>query len=712
LPSHARRLYCLAFPAAAVMAVLLAPPPALSGGGPPSGKHDSTPRPSSGEEAGARASGNGFTDTLFWAPEILVEGYRIGPEEAVTSRSGFVAVVDLTKRRHRVEDAAAILSRSVGVQVRRYGGLGSFATMSIRGSSSSQVQFYLDGVPLNDPYSGLTYLCDIPTGDLERIEIYRGTSPTGFGSSSIGGTVNLVTGRAGAAEEGFDAEAFGSAGSFGIRRINAAVNGERGPLSLRLGGGYIETRGDFQFLDDNGTPQNPDDDEPALRRNNDFNRWNLSGRLGLEAGWFDNLSLSYTEVFREGGIPGIGSNQSAAAGTERDRRITYLKIRPSPLCGRRFHLEGTGFYSWTADRFHDPGGEIGLRRQSTDNRIITKGGNIRARIFITAARLSLEAFLEGRGESYVPRDLLPEPQTGPERRRRCAVASASAELGLAGERIFLGGGLRHEWSRSEFWEESIFAWIPPTPAGPVEREETTPSLGFKLVPLPWITIKGNWGEHYRMPTFFEMFGNAGTVAGSPDLEPERGFNRDIGIVCSGDELWMIGRPRLEAVYLDNDLEELILFFQNSQYTVKPRNIGSARIRGFELSASGTLAGSLRLCANYCRLDSRDTSPIPYYNGNMLPGRPGHEASVAAELFGERWSVVWELHYMSGNYLDRANLVPAEARSIHDIAVLLRPSGSGVSLSFAVSNAGDETIYDVIGFPLPGRSFFATIGYGN
>ncbi len=667
--------------------------------------------PAAGDD-NSSGSKRGFVDTLFWAPEILVEADRIGHEEDIMSRSGFVAVVNLSPRRHRVEDAASILSRSVGVRVRRYGGLGSFATMSIRGSSSSQVQFYLDGVPLNDPYSGMTDLNDISTGDLERIEIYRGTSPTGFGGSSIGGTVNLVSAANVAGGTGAWFEAHGSTGSFGTRRLTAAVRQPSGPVSLRLGGGYLESRGDFPFTDDNGTPMNPDDDTEALRLNNDFTRWNAAGRLGVAARGFDDLSLNFSAVSREGGIPGIGSNQSSLARSERDRRIAYMKLKPSPLAGRKLHLEGTAFYSWTADRFDDPGGDIGLLRQSTDNRIISTGGNFRSRAFVPPVRLSIEAFLEGKNESFRPRDLLPQPSEGPERKRETVTASASAEFGLAGERLFVTGGLRHEWSRSEFYDKPLFPWLPPVPQGPVEREETTPSVGFRAGPAKWLTIKGNWGRHYRLPSFFEMFGNSGTVTGSPGLEPERGTNRDIGIVCSAGRLWKIERPRLEVVYLDNELEGLILFFQNSQHTIRPRNIGSATIRGFELSASGLIAGALRLSCNYTHLDSKDTSPIPYYNGNELPGRPRHEAALSSELFSRRWSVTWEFHYMGSNYLDRANLAPSGERRIHDLILVLRSPGHGISLSFEGHNLGDERIYDVSGFPLPGRSLFATIGYSN
>ncbi|GAG35480.1 unnamed protein product, partial [marine sediment metagenome] len=252
--------------------------------------------------------------------------------------------------------------------------------------------------------------------------------PTGFGGSSIGGTVNLVTDVNGAGGTGTWFEAHGSAGSFGTRRLNAAVRQTSGPVSLRFGGGYLESRGDYPFIDDNGTPINPEDDAGALRLNNDFTRWNAAGRLGVAARGFDDLSLNFSAVSREGGIPGIGSNQSSIARSERDRRITYMKLRPSPLAGRKLHLEGTAFYSWTVDRFDDPGGDIGLLRQSTDNRIISAGGNVRSRAFVPSARLSIEAFLEGKNESFQPRDLLPEPYEGPERKRKTVTASASAEF--------------------------------------------------------------------------------------------------------------------------------------------------------------------------------------------------------------------------------------------------------------------------------------------
>jgi len=52
-----------------------------------------------------------------------------------------------------MEDLADVLSEMVGVNVEQYGGLGDFATVSVRGSSAAQVTVFLDGIPMNDPYT-------------------------------------------------------------------------------------------------------------------------------------------------------------------------------------------------------------------------------------------------------------------------------------------------------------------------------------------------------------------------------------------------------------------------------------------------------------------------------------------------------------------------------------------------------------------------------
>jgi len=89
-----------------------------------------------------------------------------------------------------------VLDQSAGITVKQYGGLGSFSTVSIRGSSSDQVAIYLDGILLNSANSGSVNLADIPLNNVEKIEVYRGTSPAKFAASGIGGVVNIITKKA------------------------------------------------------------------------------------------------------------------------------------------------------------------------------------------------------------------------------------------------------------------------------------------------------------------------------------------------------------------------------------------------------------------------------------------------------------------------------------------------------------------------------------
>ncbi|UCH83715.1 MAG: TonB-dependent receptor, partial [Candidatus Latescibacterota bacterium] len=152
------------------------------------------------------------------------------------------------------------------------------------------------------------------------------------------------------------------------------------------------------------------------------------------------------------------------------------------------------------------------------------------------------------------------------------------------------------------------------------------------------------------------------------------------------------------------------YFPNSQFTAKPRNIGAARIRGVEMSFSSMVGDHLRLGANYTHLDSRDTGPIPYYNGNELPARPRDDAGAFVDLFLRRWKLSYELHHIGANYLDPANHIQVPARNIHNIAAEWRPFGNGTSITAEARNLSDNQISDVNGFPLPGRSVFVTVGY--
>ncbi|NIO02234.1 MAG: TonB-dependent receptor [Candidatus Latescibacteria bacterium] len=652
-------------------------------------------------------------DTLFIAPKIVVEAPRLGPAEELFNRSGFVAMIDLGKRRERVEDLSAVLSKMVGVHVKQYGGLGSFATMSIRGSSPNQVQVYLDGIPLNNAYTGTINLADLPTGGVERAEIFRGFAPPHLGSSAIGGAVNLVTLDTSKWTEGKHLswlEVRESYGSFGTSRHQLSLWSKLWKLKCQFHGSYTTSNGDFVFVDDQGTPENLADDESAVRINNEFDSWNLFGRVRAEIPRAGIFTFSHSASLREQGVPGLGSFQSEVAHSERNQHVAYLNFDPKPILPSRLQISATGFYSNTRDKFYDPNGQIALGRQDTNNKITSYGVTGRARYFPPLFPASIETFFEKRKEGYHPESVFPTPTSGPDRLRSSHSLSLAGELYLMNQTLVLSAAERFEGHTNEFYDEPRFPWLPPSPQGKITRNARTPHLGFRWQPMSFVTFKGNWGKYYRLPTFLELFGNLGSVTGSSTLEPEWGLNRDIGLIIASDKIGFLRRLFFEAVYLDNEVDNLILFFPNSQHTSKPVNIGSAVIKGWEISCSSFITDRFGLSGNYTRLDTEDTSSIPFYKGNQLASRPENEFALFFDWIHAKWKVTYELHYIGANFLDRANLQEVPAREIHNVVVRIDMPVDGLSITAEGRNITDNRVSDVSGFPLPGRTLYTTLSY--
>jgi outer membrane cobalamin receptor len=658
-------------------------------------------------------STSGVLDTLYTVPTIVVEAPRVTRTEFdVFKRSGFVAVIDMGERRNRVEDLPSVLSRMVGVRVRQYGGLGGFATVSIRGSSSNQVDVFLDGVPLADPYTGVTNIGDLPLGGVQSIEVFRGFTPPHLGSSAIGGAVNLNTMNSdnwSSVTLAPRVEALGSYGSFDTSRLVFSLWSRLSALRLFAHAGHLTSAGNFTYVDE-GLPEDLDDDREVERANNDIDSWNALGRLFVELPFLGNVSLSHNFLEREQGVPGIGTRRSLTARSKRERHLTYLRIEPPATLSTRLTISATGFYSWANEIYSDPDGDIALNAQGSDNVFSTLGGTFRSRLGLPLVPLELELYLDGKNEKFHPEATLPLPTVGPDRLRTSTTAVLSGDLFLHRLNLVLSAAGRALSHTSEFYDPPLFPWLPPTPQGEIRRSDYTPQFGFRFLASSFLTVKGNWGRYVRLPTFVELFGNTGSVTGSAILKPEEALNRDIGVVLSHGGLGRFHQLFFEMVYLDNKVENLILFFPNSQFTSKPRNIGAARIRGVEMSMSSFVGDRLRVAGNYTYLDSRDTSPITYYNGNELPARPKHDVGAFVDVFLKKWKFSYELHHIGANYLNPANHKSVPARDIHNISAQWRPFANGVSLSAEARNISDNQISDVNGFPLPGRSMFITLGY--
>src|SRR5262249_21921940 len=149
---------------------------------------------------------------------------------------------------------------------------------------------------------------------VERVEVYRGLSPLGFGAAAPGGAVNVVTRPAAAARELRVAR-----GAFDTWEAAGTAGGQRGAFAGLVHAGYLGSRGDFPYLDDHGTPFNAADDSVRGRQNDRSDA--ASGYATATWTMHPGVSLAARgELFRRGqGLPGRGSVPTLSAALHRTR---------------------------------------------------------------------------------------------------------------------------------------------------------------------------------------------------------------------------------------------------------------------------------------------------------------------------------------------------------------------------------------------------------
>ena len=108
-------------------------------------------------------------------------------------RSAFNAVaLDTKGLENSNRSLSEALAKAPGMKVRESGGVGSDMQLSLDGFSGKHIKVFIDGVPQEGVGSSFG-LNNIPAGFAERIEIYKGVVPVGFGTDAIGGVINIIT---------------------------------------------------------------------------------------------------------------------------------------------------------------------------------------------------------------------------------------------------------------------------------------------------------------------------------------------------------------------------------------------------------------------------------------------------------------------------------------------------------------------------------------
>ncbi len=172
---------------------------------------------------------------------VMVKASRI--ETCVSEAPGSVTVITAeeiaAKRAHNV---AEVLKGIMGVEVSGNGGPGQSVSVFIRGAASERTLVMLNSIPLNDPVlpARSMDLSKITVDNIERIEIIRGPQSVVYGSSAMGGVINIITRKG-------DKAWTGSLGVEGGKYYSwlgkLAASGSISNLEIALGASLENTRG-------------------------------------------------------------------------------------------------------------------------------------------------------------------------------------------------------------------------------------------------------------------------------------------------------------------------------------------------------------------------------------------------------------------------------------------------------------------------------------
>jgi iron complex outermembrane receptor protein len=681
------------------------PPPAAQPEAPPPPQSRASPAP----DVPTRVA----VDTVPTAETVV----RTRPPATAAPRADQTAAASVVlsgDSPHGYDDLASLLAAIPGVNVVRTGSLGKTSTITLRGSNPDQVRVYIDGVPLNIASGGGVDVSTLPIGDVERVEVYRGSSPLEFGESALGGIISITTRTPGVAR----ATARTGAGSFGTMFGDVSGGGRAGRLRLYMGVHALSAQGDFPYLNDKGTAFNTSDDVMMPRQNNDVQQVDGVMRAGLTMVGRRTLDLGLLAFARDEGLPGPGRFPTVSARFRTMRGLGYLRYESREDLGAGGRLAAQLYASLQRDRLDDAANETGLGGAAmTHNTTQTAGMNTyAARPFGDWVRGAL--VLEGRHETYQPVDEAAAVPAGVPARRLAGVAGGEIDLRWRWADLDVIPSARVEAMQDAISRRDA-AGIPVEGTPAVFRRSPVLRIGVvrPLVDRQTLKIvaKANAGRYVRVPSFIELYGNGtALVLGNDDLVPEHGTNTDLGIWIdrAGERLGLMSRTTAFASWVD----DLIQWQYASWGQARADNLARARILGVEQELRLMFGRWGRLVGQGTFMDARDRSANAAANGKLLAFHPRYRGYLRPELVrvdlpaGLALGAYADAELRMRDYADPANLVDLRTRLLVGCGVSLAFPRGRLRMTASAANLTGTQREDVDNWSLPGRTVFLTLAY--
>ena len=648
--------------------------------------------------------------------EIVITGFLRNRVDILSGTSVVAGEELIRELRPTIGDT---LARQAGVSATSFGP--SASRPVLRGFQGDRVRILTDGIgSLDVSASSVDHAVAINPLTAERVEVLRGPSVLLFGSSAIGGVVNVIDSRIPRRipEEPLHLEALLTYGSAADERsVNAAIDAPLGGnFVIHFDGNYTRTNdleiGGFVLTPalraEAAASADPEIRELAELRGTIPNTASETTDFAAGLAWVDgqnNVGFSVNRYDSTYGVPIRYSLDPAveAEGPTLDLRQTRIDARAQIDTGEGF-IDMVRFRGGWADYRHfeiEDTGEIATR-------FFTEGVEAR----LEAVQSTRNGWGGGFGVQYFDRDysVVGEEKYLPANQLRQIGLFALQTFDLGA--IRLEGGARYEHSRLRAEADPDIG----NPALSRSFDTFSGSVGGSVELAPRLRFGVNLSRAERAPSAEELFANgphAGTQAfeiGNPDFSTESSWGLEGTLRTSGDGYSL--SASIFHSWFDNYIYQQPTGLIEDDLPVFQYLQDDARYFGVELEGSVRLAriGGVRInadaVADYVRATIDGAGPVPRIPPfRLLVGLEAQSHLVDGRIEVER---------VAGQDRIAAFETPTDGYTMVNASLAFHPFGDAndSSITLSANNIFDVTARRHASFlkdyaPLAGRDFRIT-----
>ena len=692
--------------------------------------------------------------TISPETQLLDEVTVVSTGVSRLKRSAFNAVaVDTKELQNTTKNLSDALAKAPGMKLRESGGVGSDMQLMLDGFSGKHVKVFIDGVPQEGVGSSFG-LNNIPVNFADRIEVYKGVVPVGFGTDAIGGVINIVTNKK---RRRWFLDASYSYGSFNTHKSN--VN-----FGQTFKNGFTYEINAFQNYSDNDyhieapvedfeTGRIDRDKKVRVKRFNDtYHNEAVVGKVGVvDKKWADRLMLGFTysnmyQDIQTGVRQDIVYGQKHRKGHSLMPSLEYYKrnllakgldvaLTVNYNKNLTTNVDTASYkYNWYGDRklLNSPG-EQSYQHSRADNN--NWNGTFTANYRL--GKMHMLTF------NHVLNTF--------SRSNTSLLAKEEQSDAIAKETRKNISGVSYRLMPSETWNLSVFGkYYNQFVAGPVATDanqndyvrttRSVSSIGYGAAGtyfiLPGLQAKLSYEKAYRLPTIEEMFGNEDLEMGDIGIRPENSDNVNLNLSYNRT----FGR---HSVYVEGGLvyrntkdyiQRNITDLSGGKSAATYINYGKVLTKGYNISARYGFGKWVSVGGNFTQMDVRDNMKTSISGSaeniaykERMPNLPYIFADSDVTFYwrdlgrkGNALTVSYDNQYLhsftyysskigsnKGDYV-----VPSQFS--HNLSLSYSLRDGRYNLSFECRNFTDEQLYDSFSLQKAGRAFYGKVRvyFGN